>query len=323
MDERTEFLRSPADISGHPALKAWSQLQAEPVETGEISVLKQRLKSTIYRIKILEPRPFSIVAKYCQRRVAAHERFIYEQILPKVPVSSPYYHGFVKGRDDYDWLFLEYVEGERYSWRCEGLAALAGRWLGLLHAFTNRIAAEARLPELGSAYYLALLRGAREKLRRNLELLDLPPEDLAVIQAVISQCDFLESHWNQVEGWCESMPRTLLHGDFKPKNIIVRASCEGPVLVPFDWEASGWGVPAEDIAYVNLAAYHAVVKGHWPDLSMQDLEYMKTVGTILRGLSEIFWESVKFEPHWEVSSAKLCFYQTRMAEAIEMAKWGE
>ncbi len=97
MDERTEFLRSPADISGHPALKAWSQLQAEPVETGEISVLKQRLKSTIYRIKILEPRPFSIVAKYCQRRVAAHERFIYEQILPKVPVSSPYYHGFVKG----------------------------------------------------------------------------------------------------------------------------------------------------------------------------------------------------------------------------------
>ncbi len=119
------------------------------------------------------------------------------------------------------------------------------------------------------------------------------------------------------------MPRTLLHGDFKPKNIIVRASCEGPVLVPFDWEASGWGVPAEDIAYVNLAAYHAVVKGHWPDLSMQDLEYMKTVGTILRGLSEIFWESVKFEPHWEVSSAKLCFYQTRMAEAIEMAKWGE
>ncbi len=323
MDERIEFLRSQADISDHPAVLAWNRLNAEPGDAGEISLLKKRFKSTIYQIKGLAPTDSSIVAKNCRREVAAHERVIYEEILRCLPVTSPRYYGFVEGDGDYDWLFLEYVEGERYSRERQDHSALAGRWLGLLHTSGERVAGATRLPDLGPSHYLAHLRNARGKLCGNLKHLNLPPGDLAVVHAVILQCNFLESRWSQIEQWCDRMPRTLVHGDFKPRNVVIRTANDGPALLPFDWEASGWGVPAEDLAYIDLVAYHAVVKCYWPHVSVQDLQCMKIVGRIFRGLSEFCWESVKFGPNWEVSAVKLQIYQARMAEAIEMAKWGE
>ena len=323
MAEQIELPRSKVGTSGHPAVVAWSRLYTLPSAPPQISVLKKRFKSTIYQIKGLEPTASSVVAKHCRREVAAHERFVYEKILRSLPVTSPQYYGFVEGDGDYDWLFLEYVEGERYSRERQDHSVLAGSWLGLLHTSGEHTAAAIRLPDLGAQHYLALLRSARAKFCRNLELLNLPREELAVVNAVILQCNFLESHWDRIEQWCGRMPRTLVHGDFKPRNVVIRTATDGTDLLAFDWEASGRGVPAEDLAYVDLSAYHTVVKCYWPAVSVHDLERMKALGRIFRGLSEFSWESIKFDPNWEVSTVKLQIYQTRMAEAIAMAKWRE
>jgi thiamine kinase-like enzyme len=309
--------------SHHPAILAWARLQQRPVETTEVAVLKKRFKSAIYRIGGIAPGSSSIAAKYCQKEVAAHERVVYEQILRDLPVSSPRYYGFVHGDSNYDWLFLEYVEGEQYSRQRADHSILAGKWLGLLHTLGARVAAAARLPARGPAYYQEHLHTTCEKLQRNLKHLHLPANELATVKGVISQCNFLESHWGQIERWCDRMPSTLLHGDFKPRNVIIRTINGLPTLLPFDWEVSGWGVPAEDLAYVDLAAYHAVVQYHWPSVTMRDLHCMKIVGRIFRGLSEFRWESVKFEPDWDFSAIKLDIYQLRMKEAIDMAEWEE
>jgi phosphotransferase family enzyme len=307
----------------HPALQAWRQVGTGRFEPGTVSVLSKRFKSAIYRMDGVGPGGSSIVGKHCRRDVAGHERIIYEQILRELPVSSPRYYGYLRGDREYDWLFLEYAEGERYSREREDHSILAARWLGLLHTSAARVAAAARLPDCGSAYHLTLLRGARDKLRPNLTQLNLPSAELAVIEAVLSQCDFLESRWGQVQRWCECMPLTLVHGDFKPRNVVIRPGPTGPVFLPFDWEASGWGVPAEDLAYINLAAYHPIIKDRWPAVDLQDLQKMKIVGRIFRGLAEFRWESEKFDPHWEVSTIKLQIYRKRMVEAIEMANWEE
>jgi len=309
--------------SHHPATLAWARLQQRPVETAEVAVLKKRFKSAIFRIGGVGPASSSIVAKYCQKEVAAHERVVYEQILRGLPVSSPRYYGFVQGDSNYDWVFLEYVEGQQYSRERADHAILAGRWLGLLHALGARVPAAARLPGRASAYYLQHLRTTGEKLQRNQNRIHLPAHELATVKGVISQCNFLESHWGQIERWCDRMPSTLLHGDFKPRNVIIRTVNGLPALFPFDWEVSGWGVPAEDLAYIDLAAYRDVVQCHWPGVTMRDLHCMKIVGRIFRGLCEFRWESVKFEPDWDFSAIKLDIYYLRMKEAIEMAEWEE
>ena len=323
MAEQVRFQQPQAGVSCHPAVQAWNRLNTEPSELGEISLLKKRFKSTIYRIESLGARGSSVVAKCCRKEVAAHERLIYEEILPDLPVSTPRYYGFVPGDGDSDWLFLEYVEGEPYSRERPDHSALAGRWLGLLHTSGQRAAAAARLPDRSHRHYLTQLQSARGRLSATLAHINLPPEESAVVETVLVQCNFLQAHWDQIERWCDRMPQTLVHGDFKPKNVVIRRAAAGPVLLPFDWEASGWGVPAEDLAYVDLAAYHDAVKRYCPGVTVRDVGRMKIVGRILRGLSEFCWESVKFDPSWVGSIAKLQFYKDRMHEAIEMAKWGE
>jgi thiamine kinase-like enzyme len=323
MAEPIELRSLQTDTSVHPAVLAWRRLNTEPAEAGEISVLQKRFKSAIYRIERLGPRVSSIVAKCCQREVAAHERVIYEEILPKLPITTPRYYGFVEGDGGYDWLFLEYAEGERYCRERRDHSALAGRWLALLHTSAERVAARAQLPELSPTYYVARLRSAWARLSGNLKHLNLPPDDLAVVRTVIQQCNFLELHWDQIDRWCSRMPRTLVHGDFKPRNVVIHRAGKGQTVLPFDWEASGWGVPAEDLAYIDLAAYHSVSRHSWPEVSMQDLLRMKNLGRIFRGISEFCWESTKFNPEWEVSAVKLQIYRLRMAEAIQMAKWEE
>jgi serine/threonine protein kinase len=321
MAEPIELGSLQTDISVHPALLAWRRLNREPANVGEISLLKKRFKSAIYRMEKLGPGAPSIVAKCCLREVAARERVIYDEILPKLPLTTPRYYGFAEGEAGYDWLFLEYSDGEQYDRDRQDHAALVGRWLALLHTSAARVAATVQLPELGPSYYFAQLGSALARLSSNLDRLNLPAEDFAVVRAVLQQCNFLESHWDQIDRWCGRMPRTLVHGDFKPRNVVIRNAGVERAVFAFDWEASGWGIPAEDLAYVDLAAYYSASKRSWPELSMQDLLRMKNLGRIFRGISEFCWESTKFNPEWEVSAVKLQYYRLRMAEA--MANWEE
>lgn len=48
-------------------------------------------------------------------------------------------------------------------------------------------------------------------------------------------------------GWVASQPRTLIHGDFNPRNVAIRRTALGPKLCAFDWELAGTGLPQRDI----------------------------------------------------------------------------
>jgi Phosphotransferase enzyme family len=314
-----EIVRS--NLSEHPAVLAWSQLAQGGSEPREILVLSKRVKSSIYRLVGASPSRPSVVAKYCQRQTASHERIIYEEILPKLPVTAPRFYGFIMGKTDYDWLFLEDVQGERYSRSNEAHSILAARWLGLLHTSAAKLGAAEVLPERGPEYFLGQLKVAHQRLSRSLSTLDLTPPDFAVFATVVSQCAFLKSHWNQIERWCERMPRTLIHGDFKPRNAVIRHGRERTAFLPFDWEASGWGVPAADLAFIDIPVYHSTVQDVWPTLDFRDVRRMAVVGKIFRAIAEFNWESQKFDPRWEFSTIKLRIYQDRMTEAIGMAGW--
>jgi hypothetical protein len=316
-----------------PAFKAWNELRAEPVEPGrvEIRLLKRKSRSAIYRLAGVGPRG-SVIAKWCQQAVAAAERTIYEEVLPHLPVTALRCYGSVgEGDGRFSWLFLEDGGGQEYSPQREELRVLAAAWLGLLHTSAARVAAAARLPDRGPGHYLGHLRSARAAILGNLTNGALTREDRALLRAIVSQCDALESRWDQVQRVCDRMPRTLVHGDFVVKNVNVRPGPAGPAFLAFDWETAGWGVPAPDLVQTllldrvasvspDLPAYWAMVRGSWPHLAIEDIRRLAGLGSLFRLLAMIDWLSLYLAYPWVSKPlASMRIYQAELARAVQAA----
>src|ERR1051325_7569871 len=85
----------PANVLDHPAVKAWSQLQLEGDEPESIESVKQKNKSTVYRLAGLAPDGSAVIAKKCRARTAWVERLIYQEILSELPVPALRCYGCV------------------------------------------------------------------------------------------------------------------------------------------------------------------------------------------------------------------------------------
>src|SRR5437773_7163330 len=145
--------------------------------------------------------------------------------------------------------------------------ASAGRGMATIHTSLAQLGLTNGLPDRGASHYLALLRTSRSAALQHLDNPALPADDVVILQALASYCDVLEAHWSELQEICDCMPPSLVHGDFVIKNVRVRATFSGLVLLPFDWEFAGWGVPATDLAQFvgrtvspDLAAYRSVVE---------------------------------------------------------------
>jgi hypothetical protein len=266
----------------------------------------------------------AVIAKRCAATTAALERTIYEDILPHLPVTALRYYGCTQQDGEFCWLFLEDAGRERYSPYRKEHCALAGRWLGLLHTSAARLAPAARLPDRGPGHYLEHLRSARHTILRNLGNPALSGDDLTVLQAIVAQCDLLEARWSQVETCCEGIPSTLVHGDFRPKNVHVRRDHDGSALLPMDWETAGWGVPAPDLARVDLRAYWTVVRECWPTLDLPAIQRLANLGTLFCWLAAVNWESMSLKSDWLdtlMASIRVC--HARLTDAILAIPWTE
>ncbi|MFM9888077.1 MAG: aminoglycoside phosphotransferase family protein [Burkholderiales bacterium] len=60
-----------------------------------------------------------------------------------------------------------------------------------------------------------------------------------------------------------SLPRTLIHNDFNPRNLAFRRGPQGPVLCAFDWELATLGVPQHDLAELLIFALPSSADQAW------------------------------------------------------------
>lgn len=311
-------LTSRTELLTHPAVRMWQSLRPRRPEPVELEVIKEvrdngkEYKSLVYRLVGVGEGGTVVIAKRCPPATGAVERTIYEKILPRLPVSTPRYYG---AADDGDrcWLFFDEADGEQYSPNAAEHRALAAHWLAGMHVAAADVAAGMGLPDAGPARYLKHLRAARAGIRSNLGHPALRPDDLALLEAVLSQLDGVESRWGEVESCCSGLPKTLVHGDFVDKNVLVHAGPEGGIVLPFDWELAGWGVPAADLAWPaapstrfpasrpywvrgapaspDLTIYGAVVRRRWPELDPRTVSRLAKCGTTCRCLAALEWEA--------------------------------
>lgn len=293
------------DLAKHPAVVAWRELYSGTALPADVQSLR---KQNVLRLIGAGPQRSNVIAKRC-RNDRMVENHVYENILPQLRVSSPAYYGHVKeSRDGSYWLFIEDAGKEKYSPSTREHQTLVSSWLAELHTSASHLQRPRLLPDRDSDFFLEHLRFIRSTINLRRPMWANLGDGASAFEKLLSQCDVLESRWGEVQSACECAPSTLVHCDFTPKNICVRSSHRGKVLLPFDWEVAGWGNPATDIAHLiptpgtsqskshlvvgarnGIEAYWRTVRGHWPQLSLEFFERLALVGQIFRMLLSVGW----------------------------------
>lgn len=312
----------------HPAVGAWRRLAPGSAEPRGITLLREREKGAVYRLDGAGPDGSAVIAKHCRTADGRVERAIYEEILPRLAVTSLRCFGHVTESDGSCWLFLELAEGVRFAPSLESHRLLAARWLAALHGAAASDPGAAMLPDRGTAHYRRHLRAARSALSSAIAG-DGTAAERELLRDVAAQCDLVEAHWGEVEDWCAAMPSTLVHGDFRPKNVHVTSGTDGAQLVAMDWETAGWGAPAADVASIRgadgergaLELYASLARERWPRLDVRAVLRMVEVGKLFRRLAAIDWCGVMLPHRWEKGVAVMTVHRAALARMIEEARW--
>jgi hypothetical protein len=289
MSRKTGVVVLSGKLAWHPAAAAWQEIMPDASDPEQIEVLWQRHKSTTYRLVGAGPDGGTIIAQRSQTVKAEIERAVYEQILPHLPIRTPRYYGSRTESPEWAWLFLEDVGDEPYSATDSAHLALAARWMGVMHTAGAVIPAARGLPDAGPARYLDHLRVGREAVRACLKNPVLAVDELATIRQLLSDLDLLESRWACIERACTGVSSTFVHGDFRPKNAHIRHTRGQAELLVIDWEMAGWGVPAVDLAEIDLPTYWSVVRSEWPGARLEDMQRLRSVGQVFRSLAAVRW----------------------------------
>lgn len=177
------------------------------------------------------------------------EPALYRALLPQGPAGPPRYFGAVEEADRH-WLFVEWVEGrelfqvgERELWEA------TARWLARFHAAMEpdleRHRSEGVLIDHDAAFY-------RRWIERATEFADQRGDGSAARVAWL-----LERHDQVIEA-LRALPRTVIHGEFYPSNVLVVSAADpahGPLgggsdtrVAPVDWELAAAGPALTDLA---------------------------------------------------------------------------
>lgn len=208
----------------HPAFIAWNKISPKCKEPNAIELLTQKNgkphneKSLIYRLSGVGINGNSVIAKKASLNTLINEKFIYEKILPLLPIPSLYFYGFVFESDNKTaWIFLEEGEGRNYSEEKEADRILAAKWLGLFHSVTSQLDNNSLLKEHGAEHYYEYIKSGHIELSTNLTIPYIKNNDKAILKKIILNFDVIDSKWATIAKLCDQMPRCIVHGDLIKK----------------------------------------------------------------------------------------------------------
>jgi hypothetical protein len=301
MPEHLALETTPGNLLEHPAVRAWCMLEPwRPVPRG-LTTLKARRQRAIYRLEGAGPAGSAVIAKRSWKDTVPIERVVYEEVLPRLPLPVLQCYGTLEEPEESEccWLFLEDAAGEEYAPFVHGHRVAGARWLGLLHLTAEAAGRPCRLPERGPDSYFRRLDSACARLQEHVGNPALKEDERAVLKALVQFCKLLVSRWVTIEDSFHGMPQTVVHGDFVDHNIRVRRGPTETLVLPFDWETAGWGVPAADWAECSdLDAYYAVVRSAWPSLAFATLRRLAAVGRVFNWIRDVDLSSLRFTSGW-------------------------
>lgn len=320
----------------HHAYVAWAEFTGPTPDVQRVDVLKEDLRSGVYRLVTANPREPNIIVKRSSQDRILKESTAYARILPRVRAIFPRFHGCVDGGESGNsYLFVDEVRGEEYSSAAAGHRILAGEWLGRFHVDTAELIAEERHFERDPQYYKSHLRLAAETIRAHRSHPLLKEDDLQVLDAIVAQCTIVKRHWDELEDFCSESPQCYTHGDFKSDNVRVIPTPSGHgQLVVFDWASLALQTAAVDATKLfrqsfckkpinaDIHAYCAIARQRWPTMDVTHVRRLAYVGDIFRWAKAIRWAAEELRYEWtEQAIYLLKLYHCWMEEIIDVAPW--
>jgi hypothetical protein len=316
----------------HPAVIAFGNLKKKLIEPAEVEILKEERGRSVYRLRKIALSGSNVIAKRCRIDEAERERIIYETILQQLPFPTVRYYGFLEvGDGKQAWLFIEDIGDEiTYSPLISEHRTLAGQWLGLLHISRLRLTETARLRDRGPDHFFEEhLKAICRIIPQNLSNPALEEDDLIILKTIISKIDLIASHWRNLKSFCDQMPQTFVHGDFKEVHMYLRYETSGIHMLAIDWNEAGWGVTALDVAKFlgyavapDINAYCSIVQDRWPFMDFPTIYRLGYVGEVFRCLASIRWEAEKLKYEWVKGPMKtLDLYNGWLDEIIKAEPW--
>ena len=188
---------------------------------------------------------------YGQRGGVDYEAEVYRHVLQPSGFSTPLFYGsHVDPISGGTWLIIEYLGRSLRAGKVSGLRAmrLAARWIGEFHAANEARAAGdvvSFLTNCDAAWYRGWPRRAFHFARRlKLHLPWLPPVSKQLEDEIASLA---------------VLPRTIIHGEYYPHNIMYQAGRIRPV----DWETAAIAPGEVDVATMTEG---------WPLAAARELE---------------------------------------------------
>jgi aminoglycoside phosphotransferase (APT) family kinase protein len=176
-----------------------------------------------------------------QRR--AREVRVYQDLLEYVNLGTPRYYGTVwdESQETF-WLLLEYVDGIEVRDLESNYWIAAAGWLGQMHGYFTR-----------HAHYLSRLDFL---IRHDVHFLSAKADAAldAVSQILPGSIDRFAKILNRYDRVVEAMvvhPPTLIHGAFRPQNVMVSGESRSMRICAYDWEEAAFGAPLYDLAYLS------------------------------------------------------------------------
>jgi aminoglycoside phosphotransferase (APT) family kinase protein len=180
---------------------------------------------------------------------------VYDRLLADADLDTPRLYASVQDPAvDRFWLFLERIEGTELRWSVEpAILPRAATWLANAHARLSRAdAAGVPLVRHDAAYYRRWLDRARRV-------------DHAVGGDRREALAWIARHYASVVDTLTALPRTVIHGEFYPSNIVVDDSRPDGRITVVDWEMAGIGPAVIDLAALVSGRYPKDVRGSMLD----------------------------------------------------------
>lgn len=208
------------------------------------------------------------------------ELSVYRDLLVETDLGTAKYYGSVWDETQGTfWCFLEFVAGSEVG-ACglEYWAAAAG-WLGRLQSCfaqqANRLRACDFLVRHDASFF---------RLKADLALREVLPNSAPLACRLAHVLD----RYDRLVQVLASQPHTLVHGSYRPANVIVDVNSEPMRICPIDWEMAAYGSALYDLAYLSeglrqptldwlLEAYRQEAMAY--DVAVPDIEEIRHVVT--------------------------------------------